>query len=138
MYRVSNVSTLTAQKIVLIICALSEVEFIFGSDTETDLINKLLRKYQRYSRPVADPGSTLDLNITLTLKQIIDLDEKNQLLKTNLWLEYYWFDDKVQWKPEQYGGIKDIRIPSKNYGIQTFCCTIQPQNLVRAIQSISL
>ena len=68
----------------------------------------------------------------------IDLDEKNQLLKTNLWLEYYWFDDKVQWKPEQYGGIKDIRIPSKNYGIQTFCCTIQPQNLVRAIQSISL
>ena len=79
MYRVSNVGTLTAQKIVLVICALCETEFIFCSDTETDLINKLLREYQRYSRPVADPSSALALNITLTLKQIINLDEKKSL-----------------------------------------------------------
>ena len=90
---------INSSKIVLIICALCEVKFAVCSDNETALVNTLLRKYQRYSRPVADPSSTLSLNITLTLKQIIDLDEKNQLLKTNLWLEYYWFDDKLQWKP---------------------------------------
>ena len=99
MYRDSKVNTLTVQEIVLIICVVCEVEFIACSNNETSLINTLLRTYQPYSRPVANPRSTLSLNITLTLKQIIDLDERNQLLKTNLWLEYYWFDDKLQWKP---------------------------------------
>ena len=68
------------------------------SDLESNLINRLLWNYQKYSRPVSDPSLPLNLNITLTLKQIIDLDERNQLLKTNLWLEYYWYDDKLKWK----------------------------------------
>ena len=99
MCRVSEISVSTAQKIVLIICALWKVEFTFCSDHETNLINHLLENYQPYSRPVEYPNSTLTLNITLTLKQIIDLDERNQLLKTNLWLEYYWFDEKLKWEP---------------------------------------
>ena len=83
----------------------------FCSDHETNLINDLLRNYQKYSRPVSNPSSTLPLDTTLTLKQIIDLDERNQLFKTNLWLEYYWVDEKLTWKPEDYGNIRDIRIP---------------------------
>ena len=99
MCRVSKVSTLTVQKIFLIICALWEVEFVSCSDNETALINKVLGKYQRYSRPVSDPRSTLFLNITVKLKQLIDWNVKDQIVTTNLWLEYYWFDDKLQWKP---------------------------------------
>ena len=68
------------------------------SDLESNLINRLLWNYQKYARPVSDPNLPLNLNITLTLKQIIDLDERNQLLKTNLWLEYYWYDDKLKWE----------------------------------------
>ena len=82
-----------------IIC---KVENVVCSDAETNLINNLLRDYQKFSRPVANPNLPLSLNITLTLKQIIDLDERNQLLKTNLWLEYYWFDDKLKWNPVRY------------------------------------
>ena len=76
----------------------TEINLVVSSDQETNLINDLMRDYQKYSRPVSDPNLPLHLNITLTLKQIIDLDERNQLLKTNLWLEYYWFDDKLKWK----------------------------------------
>ena len=76
----------------------SKINLAVCSDQETNLINDLMRDYQKYSRPVSDPNFPLHLNITLTLKQIIDLDERNQLLKTNLWLEYYWFDDKLKWK----------------------------------------
>ena len=76
----------------------SKINLAVCSDQETNLINDLMRDYQKYSRPVSDPNLPLHLNITLTLKQIIDLDERNQLLKTNLWLEYYWFDDKMKWK----------------------------------------
>ena len=82
----------------VVLTILSECNLGICSDQETKLINELLSNYQRYTRPVSDPIFPLNLNITLTLKQIIDLDERNQLLKTNLWLEYYWYDDKLRWK----------------------------------------
>ena len=98
----------TALFVVLMISS----EFNLGtcSDQETKLINDLLSNYQKYSRPVSDPILPLHLNITLTLKQIIDLDERNQLLKTNLWLEYYWYDDKLRWKTVSYKPKKAHRI----------------------------
>ena len=30
-------------------------------------------------------------------QQIIDLDEKNQLLKANIWLNYHWVDVNLSW-----------------------------------------
>ena len=30
-------------------------------------------------------------------QQIIDLDEKNQLLKANIWLNYHWYDVNLSW-----------------------------------------
>ena len=85
-----------------VLTILSEFNLGICSDQETKLINDLLSSYQKYSRPVSDPVLPLHLNITLTLKQIIDLDERNQLLKTNLWLEYYWYDDKLRWNTVSY------------------------------------
>ena len=69
------------------------------SDKETALINKLLRNYNPFARPVLNDSSQLDLEIILTLKQIINLDVRKQVLKTKLWLEYYWKDTKLVWKP---------------------------------------
>ena len=86
---------------IFILMTIYQFEQISCSDDESRLIDTLLNKnkYQPYSRPVANASTPLLLNITLTLKQIIDLDERNQLLKTNLWLEYYWFDSKLVWNP---------------------------------------
>lgn len=43
-----------------------------------------------------------------SLQQIIDLDEKNQILTTNIWLSLNWHDTYMKWKPEDYGGITVI------------------------------
>ena len=99
-----------ATALFFILTVLSELKLGICSDQETKLINDLLANYQKYSRPVSDPISPLHLNITLTLKQIIDLDERNQLLKTNLWLEYYWYDDKLRWKTVSYKGEKHTEL----------------------------
>ena len=69
------------------------------SDKETALINKLLKNYNPFARPVVNDSLQLDLEIILTLKQIINLDVRKQVLKTKLWLEYYWKDTKLVWKP---------------------------------------
>ncbi|XP_055376631.1 neuronal acetylcholine receptor subunit alpha-7-like isoform X2 [Condylostylus longicornis] len=43
--------------------------------------------------------------------QIIDVDEKNQLLVTNVWLKLEWNDMNLRWNTSEYGGVKDLRIP---------------------------
>ena len=45
------------------------------------------------------------------MQQIVDLDEKNQILTSNIWLSLYWNDNSMQWNPSEYGGIT-VRILS--------------------------
>ena len=70
---------------------------IFGATNEHRLLNNLLMDYQKYERPVANESLPVSLNFSLSLQQIIDLDERNQLLITNLWLDYTWEDVNLQW-----------------------------------------
>ncbi|CAF4704426.1 unnamed protein product [Rotaria sp. Silwood1] len=39
-------------------------------------------------------------------------DEKNEILVISGWLVFEWFDYNLRWKPEDYGGIQSIRLPS--------------------------
>ena len=39
------------------------------------------------------------------MQQIVDLDEKNQILTTNNWLTLNWHDTYMQWEPAKYGNI---------------------------------
>ncbi|KAF0300448.1 Neuronal acetylcholine receptor subunit alpha-7 [Amphibalanus amphitrite] len=56
----------------------------------------------------------LVVSFGLTLQQIIDVDEKNQLLITNVWLNLEWNDVNLRWNASEYGGVQDLRIPPKN------------------------
>ena len=78
------------------------VHRIFAGKQENRLLNNLMDKYQKYERPVADETSPVNLNFTLSLQQIIDLDERNQLLITNLWLNYIWTDVNLIWNEVKY------------------------------------
>ena len=64
---------------------------------EARLLDDLLRSYQIYERPVAIESEPIELNFSISLQQIIDLDERNQLLKSNLWLTYHWNDMNLKW-----------------------------------------
>ena len=37
---------------------------------------------------------------------------KNQIMTTNLWVEQYWYDYKLQWDPKEYGGVDMLHVPS--------------------------
>ncbi|XP_054084311.1 neuronal acetylcholine receptor subunit alpha-7 isoform X5 [Zeugodacus cucurbitae] len=96
---------------------------------EKRLLNHLLSTYNTLERPVANESEPLEVKFGLTLQQIIDvdeknqilttnawlnLDEKNQLLITNLWLSLEWNDYNLRWNESEYGGVKDLRItPNK-------------------------
>ena len=40
----------------------------------------------------------------------MDLDEKNQLLTSNVWLDMEWRDTWMVWRPADYNNIQDIRV----------------------------
>ncbi|XP_034437322.1 neuronal acetylcholine receptor subunit alpha-7a [Hippoglossus hippoglossus] len=75
------------------------------------LYKELLTSYQRLERPVHNDSHTLTVSLGLSLMQIIDVDEKNQILTTNIWLHLYWNDDYLQWNPEEYPGVTHVRFP---------------------------
>ncbi|WAQ96378.1 ACH10-like protein, partial [Mya arenaria] len=80
------------------------------------LIKNLLEGYNKragkYARPVFNHTHAVPVRLMLQLIQIIDLDEKNQVLKLNLWTNYYWIDEFLRWNPDDYAGVSEIRIPS--------------------------
>ncbi|XP_018327022.1 neuronal acetylcholine receptor subunit alpha-7 [Agrilus planipennis] len=78
---------------------------------EKRLLAKLLDTYNVLERPVANESDPLQLSFGLTLNQIIDVDEKNQLLITNMWLKLEWNDINLRWNSSEFGGVKDLRIP---------------------------
>nr|XP_014089691.1 neuronal acetylcholine receptor subunit alpha-7 isoform X3 [Bactrocera oleae] len=81
---------------------------------EKRLLNHLLSTYNTLERPVANESEPLEVKFGLTLQQIIDVDEKNQILTTNAWLNLEWNDYNLRWNESEYGGVKDLRItPNK-------------------------
>ncbi|XP_058129060.1 neuronal acetylcholine receptor subunit alpha-7-like isoform X4 [Anopheles coustani] len=81
---------------------------------EKRLLNNLLQTYNTLERPVANESDPLEVKFGLTLQQIIDVDEKNQILTTNAWLNLEWNDYNLRWNDSEYGGVRDLRItPNK-------------------------
>ncbi|XP_055852189.1 neuronal acetylcholine receptor subunit alpha-7 isoform X6 [Episyrphus balteatus] len=81
---------------------------------EKRLLNHLLSNYNTLERPVANESEPLEVKFGLTLQQIIDVDEKNQILTTNAWLNLEWNDYNLRWNDTEFGNVKDLRItPNK-------------------------
>lgn len=78
---------------------------------ERRLLNDLMAQYNKLERPVPNETQAIILKFGLTLQQIMDVDEKNQLLTTNVWLNLEWEDANMRWNESEYGNVKDIRVP---------------------------
>uniref|UniRef100_A0A914EF43 Neurotransmitter-gated ion-channel ligand-binding domain-containing protein n=1 Tax=Acrobeloides nanus TaxID=290746 RepID=A0A914EF43_9BILA len=79
---------------------------------EAQLYEDLLYDYNKIPRPVKNSTDVLMVDVGASLIRIIDVDEKNQVLTTNIWLEMKWTDSKLAWNPKKYGGITTLHIPS--------------------------
>lgn len=59
--------------------------------TEKQLVKQLLDRYERQGkegRPVVNTSDIITVHFGLYLIQILDVDEKDQILKTNIWYQY--------------------------------------------------
>ncbi|KAM6140429.1 LOW QUALITY PROTEIN: neuronal acetylcholine receptor subunit alpha-10 [Pterocles gutturalis] len=75
------------------------------------LLHDLFANYSSALRPVEDTDRALNVTLQVTLSQIIDMDERNQVLTSYLWVRRGWLDAHLAYK-DAYDGIDSIRVPS--------------------------
>ncbi|XP_041917611.1 neuronal acetylcholine receptor subunit alpha-7a [Alosa alosa] len=80
-------------------------------DPQRRLYKDLMANYNPLERPVFNDTQTLTVNFSFSLMQIMDVDEKNQVLTTNIWLQLYWYDYYLQWNVSDYPGVTNVRFP---------------------------
>ncbi|KAK5976355.1 Neurotransmitter-gated ion-channel transmembrane region [Trichostrongylus colubriformis] len=82
-----------------------------ASDETLRLYTALLADYEKDVRPALQHDIPINVTFVFMLTQIIDVDERNQILTTNAWLHQYWTDYKLVWDPRKYGNLTRIHIP---------------------------
>ncbi|PAA64225.1 hypothetical protein BOX15_Mlig000862g1 [Macrostomum lignano] len=93
---------------------LAVAQVISGYREASRLYEMLMNEteYNRLIRPVNYSSMTLNVYLGLKLAQLIDVDEKNQIITTNVWVEQEWKDANLVWDPKDYGGVSRLYIPS--------------------------
>ncbi|KAG7461049.1 hypothetical protein MATL_G00205490 [Megalops atlanticus] len=102
----------------MLLCCFFFCKSIFGyekthSHAEDELFKKLFIGYNKWSRPVPNISDVVIVKFGLSIAQLIDVDEKNQMMTTNVWLKQEWNDYKLRWKPADYDNVTSIRVPSE-------------------------
>ncbi|XP_071971423.1 neuronal acetylcholine receptor subunit alpha-6 isoform X1 [Engystomops pustulosus] len=82
------------------------------SDTEERLFRKLFAHYNQYIRPVENVSDPVMVHFEVAITQLVNVDEVNQILETNLWLRHIWNDYKLKWNPVDFDGIEFMRVPA--------------------------
>uniref|UniRef100_A0A8C4NFV2 Cholinergic receptor, nicotinic, alpha 1 (muscle) n=1 Tax=Eptatretus burgeri TaxID=7764 RepID=A0A8C4NFV2_EPTBU len=75
-------------------------------------MKNLLQDHDSAVRPSNDYHDPVNITVGLQLIQLINVDEVNQIVEMNTRLRQEWVDVNLKWNPEDYGGIKQVHIPS--------------------------
>ncbi|XP_066271923.1 neuronal acetylcholine receptor subunit beta-4-like isoform X1 [Branchiostoma lanceolatum] len=85
------------------------------SDSEHRLIGHLFDSgYNKVIRPVQSRGEVVNVNLQIVFAQLIAVEEREQMMKTNLWLGQDWYDYRLSWNPEDFDNIDMVRVSSEN------------------------
>ncbi|XP_075056699.1 acetylcholine receptor subunit delta isoform X1 [Mixophyes fleayi] len=98
-----------------VIVTLSLVFCCSGSNSESEeehLLRYLFEEkdYRKDLRPVEHADDTLDVYLSLTLSNLLSLNEADETLTTNVWVEQGWFDTRLSWNMTEFYGIDILRV----------------------------
>ncbi|XP_070540188.1 neuronal acetylcholine receptor subunit beta-3-like [Ptychodera flava] len=67
--------------------------------------------YNKHIRPARDQNDSVTMNFGLSVTQLLDIDEKNQVITVGVWLDQYWNDYRLKWNASDFGGIESVIVP---------------------------
>ncbi|NXL86102.1 ACHG protein, partial [Alectura lathami] len=98
--------------LLLLLLALCALAGVGCRNQEEKLLQDLMTNYNRHLRPALRGDQVIDVSLKLTLTNLISLNEREETLTTNVWIEMQWSDYRLQWDPEKYDNIQLLRVPS--------------------------
>lgn len=84
--------------LLLLSLSLSFIKAETESSIEDDLKTDIFNKYNKNSRP----NGVVNIGLELILKQVVGLDEKNQIMITSSLLIAQWTDKRLAWNHSTY------------------------------------
>uniref|UniRef100_A0A8C1LQG0 Cholinergic receptor, nicotinic, beta 5b n=1 Tax=Cyprinus carpio TaxID=7962 RepID=A0A8C1LQG0_CYPCA len=92
------------------------VATVWCAEVEERLVNYLLspERYNKLIRPAVNKSQQVTIAIQVSLAQLISVNEREQIMTTNCWLTQVWNDYRLMWDPEEYEGIRKVRLPSRH------------------------
>ena len=124
----------------------------WGNPDAKRLFDDLLSSYNKLVRPVMNVTDAVTVKFKLKLSQLIDVvsvapwkswksqkvncfhpsqNLRKQVMTTNLWIEQYWFDYKLRWNPEEYGGVDSLHVPSTHIWLPDIVLYNKWENLAK-------
>ncbi|XP_077995271.1 neuronal acetylcholine receptor subunit beta-2-like [Glandiceps talaboti] len=82
-----------------------------GSKSAERLFTTLMDKYNNLIRPIANVSQIINVTFGLSISQLIDIDERNQIMTTSVWVKQRWHDYQLEWDPADFEGLTIIHIP---------------------------
>ncbi|XP_029807827.1 neuronal acetylcholine receptor subunit beta-4 [Suricata suricatta] len=85
------------------------------ANAEEKLVDDLLNKtrYNNLIRPATSSTQLISIQLQLSLAQLISVNEREQIMTTNVWLKQEWTDYRLAWNSSRYEGVNILRIPAK-------------------------
>ncbi|KAK0398415.1 hypothetical protein QR680_002584 [Steinernema hermaphroditum] len=77
-----------------------------------DLMDK--KRYDNRVRPVVNHSIPTKVTFSMSLYQILAINEKQQNLDLNVWVIQKWNDEFLGWNPQKYGLINTTILPYEN------------------------
>lgn len=62
--------------------------------------------------PTKNNSHAVTVSIDLKLSHIIDIDEKNQIMTTDVWLTQIWKDYRMTWDVKEFNNIAVFHMPA--------------------------
>ena len=82
---------------------------------DDDVMTSILKKYNKLIRPV----KLLAVDLKISLRQIVSVDEKNQIMTSNIYVLAKWTDKRFRWNPYSstnvtYGNLTETILPASS------------------------
>uniref|UniRef100_A0A0N4ZGY4 Neur_chan_LBD domain-containing protein n=1 Tax=Parastrongyloides trichosuri TaxID=131310 RepID=A0A0N4ZGY4_PARTI len=89
------------------------INIVYCNDSENRLFEDLFSTYSKLIRPIENSNNTIDILFKMKLNQIIDVNEREQIIKISGWLYHQWHDYRLEWSPSEYGNTTMLHIPGE-------------------------
>ncbi|XP_034532448.1 cholinergic receptor, nicotinic, beta 1 (muscle) like isoform X2 [Notolabrus celidotus] len=95
----------------IFLCSCICFTFSAASEIERRLHKKIFENYNLKVRPARYWEDKVMVRVGMTLSQLVSLNEKNEEMTTNVFMNLAWTDYRLSWNPKDYDNIDVLRIP---------------------------